>query len=120
MLLRENPGRVNAAREHVDENFFGHQFYATHKERLLNLKMGELLRDGRVVQYHQLVASTGVPFRQIMYFRLLTVGNFALLKYANKTNSNGTSMSMKDFVCKTKKGSKRFRIVLAKVEVPGR
>jgi hypothetical protein len=117
MFLRENPGRANGAREYVDENFFGHQFYATHKERLQNLKMCDLVRDGRVLQYNPLVASTAVPFTQVMYFRLLTVGNYALLRYANKTNSNGTSLPMKDFVCRTKKGSKRFRMVLAKVKV---
>jgi hypothetical protein len=117
MFLRENPGRANGAREYVDENFFGHQFYATHKERLLNLKMCDLVRDGRVLQYNPLVASTAVPFTQVMYFRLLTVGNYGLLRYANKTNSNGTSLPMKDFVCRTKKGSKRFRMVLAKVKV---
>jgi hypothetical protein len=35
MFLRENPGRANAGREHVDQNFFGREFFETHKERLL-------------------------------------------------------------------------------------
>jgi hypothetical protein len=113
MFLRENPGRVNAGREYVDQNFFGRAFFDTHKERLLKLKMHDLLIDGRVVSFQQLVTSTGVPFTQLMYFRLITVGNFALDKYAAKPNSNGTSLSLREYVCRTKKGSKRFRIVLA-------
>jgi hypothetical protein len=113
MFLRENPGRANAGREYVDQIFFGRDFFDTHKERLLKLKMHDLLIDGRVVSFQQLVTSTGVPFTQLMYFRLITVGNFALDKYAAKANSNGTSLSLRDYVCRTRKDSKRFRLVLA-------
>jgi hypothetical protein len=77
------------------------------------MKMCSLIVEGNVVPYPDLVASTGVPFNHVMYLRLITVGNFAMEKYAGKPGSNGTAMSLKDFVCRTKRGSKRFRRVLA-------
>ncbi len=56
---------------------------------------------------------TGIPFTQVMYLRLVTVANYAVQKYAKKPASNGTDMSLREFVCRTKKGSKRFRRVLS-------
>jgi hypothetical protein len=97
----------------LDRNFFGRAFYDTNKERLQNLKMSSLISEGNVVRYQQLLDSSGVPFTQVIYLRLLTAGNFAIEKYAGKPKSNGTTMSIKVYVCKAKKGSKRFRRVLA-------
>jgi exonuclease III len=113
MFLRENPGRAVEAAGFLDRNFFGRAFYDTNKERLLNLKMNSLISEGNVVRYQQLLNSSGVPFTQVIYLRLVTAGNFAIEKYAGKPKSNGTTMPIKEYVCKAKKGSKRFRRVLA-------
>ncbi len=74
--------------------------------------MKSLIVDGRVSPYPDLIITTGIPFTQTTYFRLITVGNFAVQKYADKVNSNGTSIELKTFVCGIKKGSKKFRKVL--------
>ncbi len=92
----------------MDRIFLGQQFYADHKERLLGLKMKSLIVDGRVSPNPDLLITTGIPFTQATYFRLITVGNFAVQKYADKENSNGTSIEVKTVVCGIKKGSKKF------------
>jgi hypothetical protein len=122
LFSRGNPGRVNRGRGNpgrlveepglVDRIFLGQQFYADHEERLLGLKMKSLIVDGRVSPYPDLLITTGIPFTQATYFRLITVGNFAVQKYADKENSNGTSIELKMFMCGIKKGSKKFRKVL--------
>jgi hypothetical protein len=84
MFLRENPGQAVAAAGFLDRNFFGRAFYDTNKERLQNLKMNSLISEGNVVRYQQLLNSSGVPFTQVIYLRLLTAGNFATEKYAGK------------------------------------
>jgi hypothetical protein len=112
MFLRENPGRAAAAAGSLDRNFFGRDFYDTNKERLLNLKMSSLISEGNVVRFQQFLVTTGLPFTQVTYLRLVTAGNFAIEKYAGKAKSNGTSMPLKEYVCRVKKGSKRFRRVL--------
>jgi hypothetical protein len=113
MFLRENPGRVAADTGIVDSNFFGRRFFEQQKERLQNIKMGSLIVDGTVLNFQNFLDATGIPFTQVMYFRLVTVGNYAVEKYAKKPASNGTNIPLKEFVCRTKKGSKRFRRVLA-------
>jgi hypothetical protein len=111
MFSRGNPGRGNPGRPVedpglVDQNFFGQQFYKTHKEGLLNIKMKSLTVDGRVSPYPYLIITTGIPFTQAMYFQLIMVGNFAMQKYAAKGKSNGTSIELKNFVCGIKKAVK--------------
>ena len=98
----------------MDRSFFGRDFYELHKERLHDLKMNILIEDGAVVSYQRLLASTNIPFTQAVYFRLVTAGNFAIEKYAGKANSNENNIPMRNFVCGSKKGSKRFRKVLEK------
>jgi len=112
MFLRENPGHRAADGGIVDSNFFGRHFFDLHKERLQKVKMSTLIVDGNMTPFRILLETTGIPFTQVMYFRLVTVVNYAVEKYANKTKSNGTDMSVREFVCRTKKGSKRFRKVL--------
>ena len=114
LFLRENPGRAANPAGCMDRSFFGRDFYELHKERLHDLKMNILIEDGAVVSYQRLLASTNIPFTQAVYFRLVTAGNFAIEKYAGKTNSNGNNIPMRNFVCGSKKGSKRFRKVLEK------
>ncbi len=110
LFLRENPGRAANPAGCMDRSFFGPDFY----KRLQDLKMDSLIVDGSVVPYQRLVDSTNIPFTQAVYLGLITAGNYAVEKYAGKNNSNGTNMPMKDFVCRSKKGSKRFRRVLEK------
>jgi hypothetical protein len=97
----------------VDPTFFGQQFFERHKERLLSMKMNSLIVNGVIVNYQELIQSTGIPFTQAIYFRLISVSNYAVLKFANKANSNGTSLEMCGYIRKVKKGSKRFRRVLS-------
>jgi hypothetical protein len=112
MFSRGGNGGRNPEIGILDRNFFGHDFYDTHKERLLNLKMSNLIRDGRVVQFDTLLDMTNIPFSQVIYLRLVTAGNFAIQKYANKNGSNGESTTIESFIHRVKKGSKKFRKVL--------
>jgi len=112
MNFRSNPGRRGAATGILDRNFFGPDFFEEHKERLLKLNMNNLVLDGRVVQYNNLLFSTGIPFTQATYLRLVTAGSFAMQKYAGKEKSNGESQSLDNFMRRVKQGSKKFRKVL--------
>jgi hypothetical protein len=111
-FFRSNPGRRGAATGILDRNFFGPDFFEEHKERLPKLNMNNLVLDGRVVQYNNLLFSTGIPFTQATYLRLVTAGNFAMQKYAGKEKSNGESQSLDNFMRRVKQGSKKFRKVL--------
>jgi hypothetical protein len=71
--------------------------------------MHVLIENGRVTQFQNLIGRTGIPFTQAIYLRLVTAGNFAVQKYAGKSNSNGSSVTLKGYVAGIKKGSKRFR-----------
>ncbi|MFO0007083.1 MAG: hypothetical protein ACK559_38800, partial [bacterium] len=42
----------------------------------------------------------------------MTAANFALTKYANKTESNGTDQNVEWFLAQIKRGSKKFRKTL--------
>jgi hypothetical protein len=112
MFFRGIPGRLQEPGI-VDPAFFGPQFFERHKERLLEMKMNNLFVDGTMKNFQELVRTTGVPFTQVIYLRLIPVCNYALVKYANKENSNGTSVDIRGYICKIKKGSKRFRRVLS-------
>jgi hypothetical protein len=112
MFFRGIPGRLQEPGI-VDPAFFGLQFFERHKERLLEMKMNNLFVDGTMKNFQELVRTTGVPFTQVIYLRLIPVCNYALVKYANKENSNGTSVDIRGYICKIKKGSKRFRRVLS-------
>ncbi len=112
MFLRGIPGRAQDPGI-VDPTFFGQQFFERHKERLLSMKMNLLIVNGVIVNYQELIQTTGIPFTHAIYFRLISVSNYAVLKYANKVSSNGTSLEMCGYILKVKKGSKRFRRVLS-------
>jgi hypothetical protein len=43
---------------------------------------------------------------------LVTAANFAVTKYGNKENSNGTCVPLSLFLQRIKKGSKKFRYLL--------
>ncbi len=76
--------------------------------------MSCLLRGGRVVTQELLIRTTGLAFTQATYMHLSTAAAFAFTKYANKNNSNGTSLSLNWLLQKVKKNSKRFRSVIEK------
>jgi exonuclease III len=111
MFLRGIPGRAQEPGI-VDPSFFGHQFFEMHKERLLDMKMNNLIANGAMINFQDLIRTTGVPFTQVIFFRLIPVCNYAIVKYANRENSNGTSVNLSGYICRVKKGSKRFRRIL--------
>jgi hypothetical protein len=112
MFLRAPPERRAPVRGLVDRNLLGPAFYDRHKETLLNLKMSCLIVNNVVVDFPTLNANSGLTFTQAAYFNLVTAGNFAITKYANKINSNGTAQSVDWFLTQVKKGSKKFRKIL--------
>jgi hypothetical protein len=114
MFLRAPPERRAPVRGVVDRNLLGAAFYDRHKETLLNLKMNCLVNNNVVVDYRTLVDTTGLNFSQATYFNLVTAANFAIKKYANTDNSNGSSQSLEWFLSQIKKGSKKFRALLDK------
>jgi hypothetical protein len=116
MFLRAPPERRAPVRGVVDRNLLGHGFYDTNKERLLKLKMNCLISNGRVKSFNKLCTATGLRFPQAVYLNLVTAGNFALKKYANRIGSNGTTVSVMEFLGLVKRGSKKFRRVLEKTE----
>jgi hypothetical protein len=112
MFLRAPPDRRAPVRGVVDRNLLGPAFYDRHKETLLNLRMDCLIANNVVVDYPTLNANCGIVFTQATYFNLVTAGNFAITKYANKNTSNGTALSVEWFLAQIKKGSKKFRKIL--------
>jgi hypothetical protein len=78
--------------------------------------MNCLISNGRVRSFNNLCAATGLRFSQASYLNLVTAGNFALKKYADKPGSNGTTVSLMEFLGLVKKGSKKFRRVMEKLE----
>ena len=112
MFLRAEPGRRAPVGGVVDRNLLGAEFYDTNKERLRNLRMNCLIQGGRVVDYNSLCRYTNLVFPPAAYLNLVTAANFAIKKYGNKVDSNGTSLPTTWIFGKIKKGSKRFRITL--------
>jgi hypothetical protein len=114
MFLRAPPERRAPVRGVVDRNLLGAAFYDRHKETLLNLRLNCLVVNNVVVDYRTLIDSTGLNFTQATYFNLVTAANFAIKKYANADDSNGTSQSLEWFLSQIKRGSKKFRAILEK------
>jgi hypothetical protein len=112
MFLRAAPERRARENGHIDWNLLGGRFYDENKERLLCINMNDLVRNGAVVGYHTLLQNTGINFSQAVYLHLVRAGNFALTKYAGKEGSNGTSMTLGNFLDSIKKGSRKFRTIL--------
>jgi len=99
----------------VDRNLLGHDFYDRNKYALRNLRMSCLLRGDRIVSREFLNRTTGLIFSEAVYMHLSTAAAFAKTKYANKENSNGTSLPLKWLLGRIKKGSKRFRTIISRV-----
>jgi hypothetical protein len=76
--------------------------------------MNCLIRGGRVVDYNSLCRNSGLNFPPAAYLNLVTAANFAIKKYGNKQDSNGTSLPTSWIFTKIKKGSKKFRQQLEK------
>jgi hypothetical protein len=114
MFLRAPPERRAPVRGAVDRNLLGHGFFDNNKERLLALKMNCLVTQGRVVSFITLRLNTGLPFDAVTYMNLVTAGNFAIKKYANKNGSDGTCNSISWLLNQVRRGSKRFRRTMEK------
>jgi hypothetical protein len=112
MFLRAEPGRRAPVRGVVDRNLLGADFYDNNKERLRTLRMNCLIRGGRVVDYNSLCRNSALNFPPAAYLNLVTAANFAIKKYGNKQDSNGTSLPTSWIFTKVKKGSKKFRLQL--------
>jgi hypothetical protein len=115
MFLRAPPARRAPVRGVVDRNLLGHAFYDTHKETLLTLRMDCLISNNVVVNYRALCDNTGLNFTQVAYLNLVTAGNFAIKKYANKGNSNGTDQTVEWQLAQIKRGSKNSALFWTKV-----
>jgi len=114
-FLRQAPERRRPVRGCVDRNLLGHDFYDRNKYALRNLRMSCLLRGDRIVSREFLNRTTGLIFSEAVYMHLSTAAAFAKTKYANKENSNGTSLPLKWLLGRIKKGSKRFRTIISRV-----
>ncbi len=108
-FLRAKPERRAPVRGCVDRNLLGHDFYDNNRKELRLLRMNCLIRGNRVVDHGTLTMNTGIDFTPAAYLLLVTAGKFAITKYANKTNSNGTHLPLSWFLQRTKKGSRKFR-----------
>ncbi len=84
LFLRAPPERRAPVRGMVDRNLLGHAFYNANKEKLLDLKLSCLVRNGRTVSFNLLRANTGLGFTQATYLNLVTAGNFAVKNTATK------------------------------------
>jgi len=118
MFLRAPPDRRAPVRGIVDRNLIGPVFYDRHKETLHTLKLNCLIENNTVVDFQTLRANTGLNFTQATYFNLVTAANFAIKKYAKKDGSNGTDQSVDWFLSQVKRGSKKFRKMLEKKDMP--
>jgi hypothetical protein len=112
MFLRAPPERRAPVRGIIDRNLLGPAFYTAHKDTLLTLKMNCLITNNAVVSFQALRIGTGLNFTQATYFNLVTAANFALTKFANKNESNGTDQTVEWFLAHLKRGSKKFRRIL--------
>jgi hypothetical protein len=95
----------------MDRNFFGGHFYDQNKEALRDLRMNNLIRNGRVVSHDLLIRTTGIDF-PAHYLNLQTACHFAIQKYSNKNGSNGTALPLNCLFQSVKRGSRRFRLVI--------
>jgi hypothetical protein len=111
-FLRAAPERRAPVLGCVDRNLLGPDFYAANKEALLSLRMNCLVRGNRIVTIETLRRQTGLNFSNNAYMNLVTAANFAVTKYGNKVDSNGTCIPLALFLQRIKKGSKKFRYLL--------
>jgi hypothetical protein len=113
-FLRAEPRRREPVRGCVDRNLLGEDFYRTHRNELLALRMNCLLVGNRVVPLERLRQVSGLHFSDNVYMYLQTAANFALKKYGRNENSNGTSLTLTAIMDRLRKGSGKYRRMLEK------
>ena len=96
----------------VDERIIGRDDFALHKESWLKLLIKDLWSNGVFTSYENLKTKVGHDFSFVVYLHLRKAAAHSLVKYKNRSNSNGTSISLFTFFARAQKGSKHFRKVM--------
>jgi len=115
-FLRNKPRGRGDQPVRVDTNLLRPRLRNDFREKILGMKMGNLLEDGRIVDFNTIIESTGVPFSQNEYLMLVTAATYAREKYGNKPESNGKHVEMLEGVYSKKLKSKLYRRYLERGE----
>jgi hypothetical protein len=99
---------------YLTKNFFGLDFFSLHANKLYCLTYSDFYaEDGAMIPAATVVESTGVPLTVLMIQTLRGVCSVAKTKYSKKELELRGSVDVRTFVMRSKRGSKRFRLLMA-------
>ena len=95
----------------LDINFFGREFYEGNKFAIRSLRLCDFFRNNSMIELDELHDS-GLAFTPAVWIRLQAAGRLAVNRMKKNNDSDNITLSIEEFLTKSKKGSKKIRKIL--------
>ena len=96
----------------VDDRLIGKQDFLLHKESWLKLTIGELWQNNNFISFNNLRLTVGYDLSFNLYLHIRKATAHAIVKYKNRENSNGTTITVNTFLSRKLHGSSSFRKII--------
>jgi hypothetical protein len=101
-------------KNYITHNFFGRDFFSGRAHSICGLKYSDFYTNQDVmIPAETVIAATGIPLTVLMIQTLRGVCGVARTKYSKKELSERVCVDVRTFMLRGKKGSKRFRMLMA-------
>ena len=100
----------------VDRITIGRDSYDRHTKAWLQLKVSDMLTQGIIISLPEMVNRMSIQISVNTYLVVRRAVSHTLVKFNNKKDSDGTCVSITDFLARRGKGANKFRKVLSNVK----